>query len=509
MNELVSIIIPVHDAYVRYLPQALNSIFSQDYPFFEVIIVDDGSTVNFRSMLDPYGRRIRYIRQKNAGPASARNRGLGKARGEYICFLDADDFFLPGKLPGQMALFVDDPNLGAVHSGWQRVNQAGDKIGEEEPWHYAPVLDFENFLIFKPILMGPMIVRQKWLVQMGGQNPSLRQVHDIDLVLRMARAGCKFSWFRKQTIGYRFHENNISRNAMESCREREKLMDGFFSSPDLPDAIRLLERKSRYGDCLWCSWHMFRTGHLDKMIPVLKKAFAYSTWTCPMDTIFAWANQFYEWTLKYGVKQEKLQLLWPYFNHVFAFENKKWQQIERLLKWWISRNIKSLKQYRSLDSMWHVFQRIETFEKDINLSVEKMMDWRVDVWRCYQSNDFNSGLQGLSILKGLTTRQIVCLVKLFISIRPEVTTSVQVRRLWHDLLRQNIVPESDKLEIAGLYLSVFGQAALDRKWKVAAEGMESAFRIGFQTAALKHWYIFITNAISCFYKEKLPVRKRR
>jgi glycosyltransferase involved in cell wall biosynthesis len=88
---LVSIIIPTYN-YAGFLPTAIQSCLNQTYKTIEIIVIDDGSTDNTKEIAEHYGDRIIYIRQDNAGVSSARNRGLERAAGDFIAFLDADDY---------------------------------------------------------------------------------------------------------------------------------------------------------------------------------------------------------------------------------------------------------------------------------------------------------------------------------------------------------------------------------------------------------------------------------
>jgi len=115
-NPLVSVIIPTYNS-AKYIEEALESVFKQTLQDFEIIVVDDGSTDGTGEILKDYSDRIKYIFQKNSGPASARNKGIKIARGEYIAFLDADDLWMPTKLEKQVAMFDKNKNLGMVTTG--------------------------------------------------------------------------------------------------------------------------------------------------------------------------------------------------------------------------------------------------------------------------------------------------------------------------------------------------------------------------------------------------------
>ena len=111
-SPLVSVIIPVYNG-EKYLRESIDSIFSQTYTSIEVIVVDDGST-DRSSVIAHSFPKIRHLFQNNSGHASARNRGVRAANGDYISFLDADDLWLPEKLSLQISAFNALPELEIV-----------------------------------------------------------------------------------------------------------------------------------------------------------------------------------------------------------------------------------------------------------------------------------------------------------------------------------------------------------------------------------------------------------
>ena len=115
MNPTVSVIIPVYNN-AGTISRTVDSVLAQTIDDIEIIIVDDGSTDDTRAYLKPYGKRIRYFYQSNQERSAARNNGLLQARGQYIAFLDADDYWLPFKLEKQIAVFQNNPELGLVYS---------------------------------------------------------------------------------------------------------------------------------------------------------------------------------------------------------------------------------------------------------------------------------------------------------------------------------------------------------------------------------------------------------
>ena len=107
----VSIVINNYN-YGKYLDEAITSALDQEYEAYEVIVVDDGSTDESRDIIASYGSRLRMIAKENGGQASAFNAGFAASTGDIVCFLDADDTFLPHKLSHVVQRFIDYPQIG-------------------------------------------------------------------------------------------------------------------------------------------------------------------------------------------------------------------------------------------------------------------------------------------------------------------------------------------------------------------------------------------------------------
>ena len=125
MNAKVSVIIPVYNA-EQYLKRCLDSVLAQTYQDFEIICIDDGSTDNSGAICDEYAKkdsRIRILRKENGGVSSARNAGLNIAEGEYITFIDSDDYVDTDYM---QTLYENLEGADAVASGSREV--AGDVV---------------------------------------------------------------------------------------------------------------------------------------------------------------------------------------------------------------------------------------------------------------------------------------------------------------------------------------------------------------------------------------------
>jgi len=286
----VSVIIPAYNS-ADYLPEALESVLRQDYNNYEIIVIDDGSKDHTFNCVKPYKDQIRYFYQENQGVSKARNHGIEVACGEFVAFLDADDFFLPHKLEAQLAVFDTNPELGIVHSGWRRVNHQGQFLTDVQPWHYVPELNLESWLIYKPVLPSAMIFRREWLEKSGGFDPRFPPAEDTELVLRLARMGCQASWLKSVTVGYRQHDQSAMHQGLPQARSLMKVIDNFFAQPNLPEKVQWLEQSVRYTTLVWIAWYLYQTNHLPEMVEILKRSQKYQSLS-PIELLVNWIDSF-------------------------------------------------------------------------------------------------------------------------------------------------------------------------------------------------------------------------
>lgn len=128
-NFFVSVIIPTYNC-ERFVSSAVRSVLNQSYANFELIIVDDGSTDNTAGIIQRYtDQRIRYVRKKNGGMASARNAGIKESRGDYVAWLDADDVFAPDILKTYINIIRDDPQVFFLYPNLVHIDEDSRPTG--------------------------------------------------------------------------------------------------------------------------------------------------------------------------------------------------------------------------------------------------------------------------------------------------------------------------------------------------------------------------------------------
>ena len=116
-EPLISVMMPTYNN-AKYIGQAIDSIYAQNYGNIEIIIVDDGSTDNTKEVVQQY-KDIKYFYIEHKGIPFARNVALENAKGEYIAFLDSDDYWLPNKLNTQMQYFKEHPDCEIVFTKYE------------------------------------------------------------------------------------------------------------------------------------------------------------------------------------------------------------------------------------------------------------------------------------------------------------------------------------------------------------------------------------------------------
>lgn len=183
----VSVIIPACNA-ESCLSTAVDSVLSQSLTAHEIIVVNDGSTDDTVGVARSYGDRIIYADQENLGQGAARNHGLRIATGDYIAFLDADDFWLPKFLEKSVAFLENNPDAIAVNcASLTRLEDGSEVVGpacvaDKSFGTDAVVLDdFYRFWAEQDhVRTGTVLIRRSVIDEAGGQCANLRISQDLE-----------------------------------------------------------------------------------------------------------------------------------------------------------------------------------------------------------------------------------------------------------------------------------------------------------------------------------------
>ncbi|UOB63772.1 glycosyltransferase family 2 protein, partial [Bacillus thuringiensis] len=220
-QSLVSIIIPSYNA-SSFIKETIQSVQSQTYTNWEMIIIDDVSKDNTCELIKEEikkDNRIRLIElQKNCGAAIARNTGINNARGKYVAFLDSDDLWLPEKLEKQLT-FMQNNDVAFSFTGYQIMNQDGtltDKIV-----HVPEKINYNGLL--KNTIIGCLTVMLD-IEKLGKvQMPNIRTRQDTATWLKILRQGHYAYGLDEVLSKYRKVENSISSKKFKMAKMNWKL----------------------------------------------------------------------------------------------------------------------------------------------------------------------------------------------------------------------------------------------------------------------------------------------
>ncbi|MFC1575198.1 glycosyltransferase [Gemmatimonadota bacterium] len=238
---LVSIVIPAYNA-AAFLRETLDSVFQQTYDSIEVVLVDDGSTDSTAEVVREYGSgAVRYLSQENQGVSVARNRGLKEVRGEYVCFLDADDWLFPENIRLKVDLLERNPDL-ALASSWVSVTDpelkpTGLVLKGGEGRILGDLLDY-----IPPAIPCPSnaLIRTEIVREVGGFDERLSTAADFDLWLRLA-ARHEIGRVDEVLVKYRRHGSAMFNDIEAQVRDMEWILEKHSEELSAHDGWRVLQ----------------------------------------------------------------------------------------------------------------------------------------------------------------------------------------------------------------------------------------------------------------------------
>lgn len=212
--SLVSIIMPCYNA-ERFLADAIQSVLSQSYQNWELIIVDDGSTDGSRdTMLSFTDERIRVLSQENAGVSSARNLALSNMRGDFFCFLDADDRLPVNSVKARLSRFESDSRLSFVDGLVVFFDEAWNKTGRTwSPTFTGPPLK-ELALLNGKCFAGPTWMIRRDHARTYQMKAGLTHGEDMLFYMELARRAGSYAFIKEEVLHYRRHRQSAMRNAV-------------------------------------------------------------------------------------------------------------------------------------------------------------------------------------------------------------------------------------------------------------------------------------------------------
>lgn len=258
-QALISIILPVYNGQ-QYLAKTIESVLAQFYRNFELLIINDGSSDQSKAVVEFYLKdsRLRYVEQKNAGVANARNTGIKLAKGEFISLIDQDDIWLPHKLEHQVNYLTQHPACALVHSQIQFIN-GKDEVLVTPNWAWvSETYDDSLNKLFQHncIATFTVLIRKSALDNVGIFREVFAPSDDWDLWLRIA---CKYELgYVSENCGYyRIHDNNESKNQSRMQLAEVNVVENFIQ--EFKSAQRMIPPQLQKKKCfeIYCETALF------------------------------------------------------------------------------------------------------------------------------------------------------------------------------------------------------------------------------------------------------------
>jgi glycosyltransferase involved in cell wall biosynthesis len=237
----VSVIIPAYNA-EKTLLGTIASLQQQTFTDFELIIINDGSTDGTLALLETLTEpRLRIYSDANGGLPVARNRGIARATGEYLAFIDADDLWTPDKLADQVQALVDCPEAGVAYSWTAFIDAQNQYLYAKTPKTFTGQV-YTRLLVENFIASGSnILVRRSVAAAVGLFDPSLKSAEDWDYYIRLA-AFAPFVLVPKYQILYRRSPQSMSANVAVMEQNGLRVIDRAFAQA--PATLQYLKRHS-------------------------------------------------------------------------------------------------------------------------------------------------------------------------------------------------------------------------------------------------------------------------
>ena len=261
MNEvinLVSIVLPYYNG-KQFIKEAIDSIMSQTYTHFELLLVDDGSPDKNQSdyvknLMDSYGdKRLKYYYKENGGLSDARNFCIDNAKGEFIAFIDQDDLWVPDKLEKQVDVFIQKSDVNFICTDGEifgEINRSIDRQKELKLINGFVQQSYLRMIKGNFAIASSVIFRKKLISEIGYSNRAFIIAPDYEYFIRFSRK-YDFYFIPEPLIKYRMHEQNTIKNIIRMHCEIIIIL----SQQDLSSIMRkyfALRRFSRsFMRCLW------------------------------------------------------------------------------------------------------------------------------------------------------------------------------------------------------------------------------------------------------------------
>lgn len=244
-NQLISICIPTYNR-SKYLHDTINSAIVQNDKHFEIIIVDDGSTDETKSIVNNFeNEKIKYIYKEHTNSPDTRNRCINESNGEFILWLDSDDLLLPDLIERFREKLEQHPNIDVCYGDIQLIGDVNNI--ENKIINYKDYYD-DNDDLLRKMMNGNQIpnpgtfIRKKLFSQIGYYNINYKRAHDYEFWTRAAKVAL-FKHIGGISLFWRWHDDNMSAG--------NKKLDTSYESSILTKLINTIDIKILFPHFDW------------------------------------------------------------------------------------------------------------------------------------------------------------------------------------------------------------------------------------------------------------------
>lgn len=237
---LVSIVTPSFNQ-GPYLEQTMRSVLEQDYPRIEYLVIDGGSTDNSVEIIKKYADHLTYwVSEKDSGQAEAINKGLARAKGDILAWVNSDDYYLPGAVSAAVKSFEENPDAVMVYGDMLAVDGNGQTINIQK----FKQLSLQDLLCFQIIGQSSVFFRRSAWEKVGPLEPTFHFMLDHHLWIRLAQQG-KILHVPKVWSAARYHSQAKNRaRAAEFGREAFHVLDWAKTQTGFKEVLADVERRA-------------------------------------------------------------------------------------------------------------------------------------------------------------------------------------------------------------------------------------------------------------------------
>lgn len=256
---LVSVITPSYNQ-AAYLEQTLRSVLEQDYASIEYLVVDGGSTDGSVEIIRRYAHRLAWwVSERDQGQADAINKGLARARGEIVAWLNSDDLYLPGTVKAAVGALQAHPQAAFVYADALSIDEQGQVFNRQRP----RARTIQDLLRFQIIPQPTVFIRQSALEKAGFLDPSYHFLLDHHLWIRLAQVG-EMVYVPQTWAAARYHpQAKNRRQALMFGEEAQRILRWAETQPSLQPILQAIHRQA-YAGALFFQARYLRDGDQPK-----------------------------------------------------------------------------------------------------------------------------------------------------------------------------------------------------------------------------------------------------